>query len=200
MAASEHDDGGRETGRRRGVRRLFVALLVLLALQYLMILYVVEPYPAVMMPEFRGELVNGAGMVEFEVVETRIDFADGGREAISLIELVAGKLPEAHVGIVAARCFAPHDEPTGGAASDGARHQTKRKLRDWLGLGLRNPTITEPSAATRAWLRDAIAQRFPEREPVAITFRWWRVEVDPASPTMQRVKTPIGERTLELGS
>ena len=174
---------GAECTRR--IKLLFLAIILVYPVQLLFVWTVSEPYPALMMPEFRGTGVGADGIHHTRSADVVIRFADGPDRVTTPARLFA-QAPSSHHWTLMGR-FRPRLEESDG--SRGLASRVKHAVRDRLDTMLPVPQsretdlmLTEVHTETREWLRDRVESMYPGRMPVSVDFVWY----DDAYPSEER--------------
>jgi hypothetical protein len=142
------------------------ALVLAFAAQLEVINLYGEPYPALVMPEFRGGGMALRFPQQLPLPAFVVHFADGSKETLTMRALLDGVTDGQHWHIIWSnfgldRLSAP--AATAGPA-DG-----------WLpGWSLTQQRRKDPARAAAAvpWLRTRLEQVFPGRQPMAVVVRW----------------------------
>ena len=135
-----------------------------------------EPYPAIMMPDFRGKGASRAGIVRVRTLEVAVAFVDGSAAQPTLAALLT-PLPRSMFAQVTLRNFratAPFplgDEPPRvGVKAWLVDHVTPIRSIRYRRRAAGNP----PPPDTVAWLRDRLRLMYPGRQAQRIQFQWYR--------------------------
>lgn len=132
---------------RPAVRRLFIAVLILLPVQYVLVgiigLYRSEPWPALVMPGFQR--VYAPDAIREPTVRFEATFADGYRLALQPTDLLEA-LPRSHHGAVLTAHFRP--------------------------ASLSGSPATERARTAAAWLRHRLHSHYPDARPVRLDVIW----------------------------
>lgn len=160
---------------QRRIRRLFLALFVLLPVQYGTVLlceyaYGIELWPALVLPSF-ARVYGDAEAITVEVPEMSATFAEGAQAPVELAALLSA-LPVSHRRSLVRRTF---PLPPDGAA----------------------PTALP--ADTRHWLRDRLHVLFPGRSVLAFHVDWVRVAY-PLGSDAEGQRQALGTVTADLAA
>lgn len=149
-----------------------------------------EPYPALIMPGFRGTGAGSEGEVIVENADIEVVLASGDVTKTTRMEFLA-PFPSSHHGTLM-RAFRPGEPPDSlnpfpfDAPSWGEGRAIRAVFREH---GERYPT-----KEANAWLEDRAAA-VTHGEPRAVIFRWFRERyVPPGQDPVERVETGTYER------
>jgi hypothetical protein len=177
---------------------LFGAVLLLQPLQYWFIGRFGAPYPALTMPAF-GNSVPAGQPLALRRLEIVVDFARGEPAPLDAFTLMSS-LPLSHRFRLVALHFGmtPRPDPSPGRAPiSGVEARLRRLLPGLLARrALEAATTTHP--ATVAWLRTRMEEIFPDRDAVAVRFRWFEDEYQLDTGLTRRSRRLAGEREVRL--
>ena len=155
------------------VKLLFLALLVSEPFKWMVIAKYGEPYPAIMMPGFRGTQQDRNGDIRIESVRGRVVFRDGQVIWILPSQLLE-EVPSSHHLPIVLHMFGPQAAPDAGVASRASAGSLMTRLFPGRAFARNQAETKDADPETRAWLRDRVARLYPLREPDYITFVWYR--------------------------
>ena len=146
----------------------------LLCLQYALVETVGEPYPAFMMPGFKGDGGYRDGAVQF----SRVDVVFVGRDGEKVVnqrELLSEYDDSLHSTIMN-NFLSPLREDTGPGASEEIktwRQRLRQRLFPNLHAGARKRTDPRNVASLRQWLTRRSSRIFPQQVSERVEFRWF---------------------------
>jgi len=143
------------------VRRLFIAVLIVLPVQYALVgivgMHHGEPWPALVLPAFQTTWDHGES-IQIEQVSLDIMFEDSTRAPVAVESLLADLPRSQHRGFFRSQC-----QP----AQLSGDTRTERCL--------------QPSAAM--WVQQQAAALFPDRSPARLDVIWNRLAYVPSRPS-----------------
>lgn len=178
---------------QRRVRPAHVVVLLgcLFALQGVFIRHYGEPYPALVMPGFRGS--GGYRGHHIEFYDYRVALVDraGGSFLFSPRKLFEG-VPDSYHGALSTAL-----RPRDGSVPD--RSRPGRSLRVWFpGYAAAADSHEEVPASLRTWMELRARRMAPGRNIVRAELRWYRVRIPTDTRTVGAQWTPVGTRVIPL--
>ncbi len=159
-----------------------------------------EPYPAIMMPDFRGTGGSRDGIVRIRVLEIVVTFLDGSVEHPTLATLLT-PMPESVFAQVSLRNFRvttpfpSGEQPRVGLKAWLVDHVTPIRSIRYRRRAAGNP----PPPDTVQWLRDRLRLIYPGRQAQRIQFQWYSDGYRLSDLTLQRVEhLAAGSYPVEL--
>lgn len=174
---------------------VLATLLFFMATLCVVLRWGVEPYPALIMPDFPGPGAAPNTHVELETLEITVQ---SGAESphVSTVDAFFQPFPEsAHFALIA------HFRPRHPQLAPDGRESL---LPGWR---VRQARLAQPpySPEVRAWLRSRVKELFPGIDPWLVEFRWYRTKIDPSGrATGERrltgtVEVPLSEKSSSGG-
>ncbi len=158
---------------RLAVRRLFVAVLILLPLQYALVGVVglrwSEPWPALVMPGFQRVYTPDA--LREQAARFEVTYADGHRLSLTAAAMLHA-LPRSHHGGVLNRQFRP--------------------------AGLSGTPATERAREGRDWLIRQVQPYHPEADPIRLDVIWEEVRFHPLPDAPVVERHPLDTLSIDL--
>ena len=151
------------------IRLLFLAVLVVFCGQYFVMSEGFgEPYPAIMMPGFKGSGALRNGQLHITQMEADIVFRDGWHVVISRKQLLDEFSTAIHNSI---------NRPLWALANNPAYRKDEPLLLRYrlfpsLQIGRRQAGSAESRDAIHRWLGQRIKRMFPDRDAKSVTMRW----------------------------
>ncbi len=178
------------------VRLIFLATFAFLTVQSLFIQRYGEPYPAIVMPGFRGSGgYQHDGRVE--VVRYEAVFIAGAEEFTVAPKVLLAEFPDSHHGEIAQSTLAPRVD----APNEIPRSRLKR-VRDAIfpGYAARNALWDSPNdiASLRNWLRSRGEVLVPGREISRVEIRWFRERIRVVGERLESGREPVGSLVVRL--
>ena len=168
---------------------MFLAVLGLCVVQVDLLYRVGEPYPALLMPGFRGSGGAQGGYAISDRAEAIFVLRDGGTARFTMPELFA-QFPISHYGDLQTH-LAPYDEQAPIDRS-GLRYRVFPGLHAGK-LDRAQPTNRE---SLRQWMKQRASELLPEAEVERLEVVWYRDTHHFLSGTRQ--SEPTGSFTLDL--
>lgn len=175
---------------RRLVRRIFAGCLFLLLCQYGLTFAVGEPFPALILPGFRGAGYEGNSI---EVPRLTVDFEQNGQVIYSCSHsTLLERLPRSYHGSISKNVLSPREVRE---HSIWFRERISPGWPEFLRLcpgfhrAHRNHLSGADEAALRKWLRKRAEILVPEAAIDAVTVRWEATTFDMQSSPPARGET-----------
>ena len=147
---------------------VLATLVFFLGTLYVVLRWGMEPYPALIMPDFPGPGAALHAHVELETLDIVVHL-DGSPPQVATVPDFFRPFPEsAHFALVAH--FRPRSPQTDSSSGE-------HLLPGWR---IRQARLAQPpySQEVRAWLRQRAQELFPRSRASMIQFRWYRDEID----------------------
>ncbi len=181
---------------RKRIKRAFIAVACGLVLQVAIIAVASEPYPAIMMPGFRGGANDPDGWFRFQSFDIVFEFEGGGRELVTPQQFFVGT-PESHTVPIARRVFSP---------AETRERQPEAPWESWLkrhvfpAREMQNRIYYDAYIApeTVEWLRRRAALVFPDRRVQRVRFEWYHNQLRFMNGKAERTRHRYGIREVDL--
>lgn len=181
---------------RSAVKRVFAAVIVLLALHYVFIWAYKEPYPTVTMPSFAGTGITADGESRWLAVTATVQFADDRTEELLPRTLLA-EAPASHRLAMMRWAFsAPPVQREPPPLSSNAQLRMKVFPIERIRYERQYVLYTRPE--TRQWLERRLQALYPERTPRTITFIWYWDQARLVEGSMRRTEEVIAKYVVNL--
>ncbi len=178
------------------VRLVFVAVVALLAAQSLFIHRFDEPYPAIVMPSFRGSGGYRDGRVE--VTRYEVVFLAEGEEFSFHPKTLLEQFPDSHHGALAETSLRPRNE----APRPFSKRSWLHRFRDAIFPGYAASRTSRDSPANIAslqdWLRGRARDLVPGRHVSRVEIRWFRVVFSVDGGRLETDREPTGTLVVPL--
>ncbi len=135
-----------------------------------------EPYPAIMMPGFRGTQMNEDGTIRVQIVEPEVTFIGSAEIQRPSLATLLDPMPAGMLMPTCSRFFRSYPHAAG---SPPPRVGLKAWLIDHV-LPLRDRRARQvmagnpPSPETTRWIGERVARLYPGRRGQSVTFTWFR--------------------------
>jgi hypothetical protein len=172
------------------VRLTFVGIALAYVVQYFVVMSYGEPYPALMMPTFRGTGGYHDGKVRIKRMEAVFVTAEGDSSAFSRRDLLS-EFPVSFHQTIANTFLAPLPE--------AARTRARIPILPGLRAGEWNRTSAANLASLRAWLLARGRTLLPGRSLERVELRWYEDTVRQEAGQLTTQRRSIGEFVVDLG-
>jgi hypothetical protein len=154
----------------RRIQLLFVAVAIVFPFQYWFAKHVTEPYPALLLPSFKGTAVNEAGEFAFESADVVVAFGDGASQTVSLRTLFADAPSSqfkamAKIALKPKRAGSPPPRLRTPGLEDMIPGYVLSQIRHYYWSGVELGTVN--------WIRGRIKALFPNRTVLRVDVVWY---------------------------
>jgi hypothetical protein len=174
------------------IRALFLALMLWMAIQYLITARYGEPYPALAMPSFAGTLTDRNGNTRIQNVKCKVLFRDGGEAWTSEYDLLS-QAPSAYHDAIMRHMFGP-------VPTDPPRLPRRLTALLFPGrfLSRYREAQQELDSQTRLWLKRRMQALYPSQTVTAVTFVWYADIFNLQQVQPITVHEPLGTREVRF--
>jgi hypothetical protein len=192
--AGSQENGGNVS--KRFVRSLFALVIGLYLMQLAFVSRLTQPYPALMMPSFRGTGLDEEGGFRNRTASIVVTFNNGETETLTPGELFAGASSAYHGALM--KWFAVPEAEERRADRETGMRKLLRQVLPGMAVRGRSQALGGSSPAMAAWLRQRLEAMYPGREPQQVRFVWYNERITFSGGRSDRVKIEDGVVTVEL--